>query len=167
MVAANGCADALFDIHNDFLMSDYAITIDNVSKRYRLSKADSPASGPKTLLDYVKLPYRRFQKIRGLTSFKDSDKDVFWALQDINFHVKHGEVLGIIGRNGAGKSTLLKILSRIMAPTSGRVELFGRVSSLLEVGTGFHPELTGRANIYLNDTILGMTKSKIETLISK
>ena len=89
-----------------------------------------------------------------------SEAETFWALKDVEFEVAPGEVLGVIGHNGAGKSTFLKILSRITAPTTGRIELRGRVASLLEVGTGFHPDLTGRDNIYLNGTFLGMRKKK-------
>jgi lipopolysaccharide transport system ATP-binding protein len=91
----------------------------------------------------------------------DAD-DRFWALKDINFEVKQGEILGIIGKNGAGKSTLLKILSRVTTPTKGEIKIKGRVASLLEVGTGFHPELTGRENIFLNGAILGMSKAEIK-----
>ncbi|GGZ12786.1 hypothetical protein GCM10007049_00600 [Echinicola pacifica] len=97
-----------------------------------------------------------------MSHFGVDDESVFWALKEVNFEVKEGEVLGIIGKNGAGKSTLLKILSQITQPTSGRITLHGRVASLLEVGTGFHPELSGRENIYMNGTILGMTRREID-----
>jgi len=100
--------------------------------------------------------------LRGRSSQSDNSREAFWALKDVNFEVKRGEVLGIIGRNGAGKSTLLKILSRITDPTEGRITIKGRVASLLEVGTGFHPELTGRENIYLNGSILGMSRAEIK-----
>lgn len=143
-------------------MSHYAIEIFNLSKRYRLIDAAS-SSGNKSILDYLISPYKRFKEIRSLTSFKKNDnKDIFWALKDINLQIEHGDVVGLIGKNGAGKSTLLKILSKITAPTTGKAILRGRVNSLLEVGTGFNPELTGRENIYMNGTLHGMSKKEID-----
>jgi lipopolysaccharide transport system ATP-binding protein len=149
-------------------MSEYSIVVKNLSKRYRIGleeeKQDSLVG---SVLDTAARPFRNFQNLRSLTSFSPSEererKDVIWALQGVSLKVKPGEVVGVIGKNGAGKSTLLKVLSQITYPTSGHIELRGRVSSLLEVGTGFHPELTGRENIYLNGTILGMTKQEIDT----
>ncbi len=135
-----------------------------MSKRYRIGqyeRADTLAEQLKGVLLY---PLRNLRNIARLNSFKEEtdDPSVFWALQDINFEVQQGEVLGIIGHNGAGKSTLLKILSRITEPSTGEILIKGRVSSLLEVGTGFHQELTGRDNVYMNGTILGMTKREID-----
>ncbi len=135
-----------------------AIRVDRLSKCYRIGAAS--AGGYRTLretiMDLAAAPFRR---LRG--NGPESERD-HWALRDVSFDVQPGEVIGLIGRNGAGKSTLLKLLSRITEPTAGRVELRGRVLSLLEVGTGFHQELTGRENIYLNGAILGMSRHEIE-----
>jgi lipopolysaccharide transport system ATP-binding protein len=144
-------------------MSDLAIDVKGLSKRYRIGlKEKETQTFAGQLVNIMKAPVNNFRQLTRMTKFGEEDESVFWALKDINFTVKQGEVLGIIGRNGAGKSTLLKILSRITEPTSGEVLIKGRVASLLEVGTGFHPELTGRENIYMNGTILGMTKREID-----
>ncbi|MBA4385690.1 MAG: ABC transporter ATP-binding protein, partial [Anaerolinea sp.] len=132
-----------------------AIRVENLGKRYRIGGAQtSYKTLRESLISAASAPVRWLKGQR-------HEKNTFWALQDVSFEIKQGEAVGIIGRNGAGKSTLLKILSRITKPTTGRVELFGRVGSLLEVGTGFHPELTGRENIYLNGAILGMSRQEI------
>jgi lipopolysaccharide transport system ATP-binding protein len=134
------------------------IRVKGVSKRYRVGRGTSYSTLGESLARSIKAPLRLLDSRR--SSSGSNDKSNFWALNDVGFDVEPGEVLGLIGSNGAGKSTLLKVLSRITRPTSGRVELYGRVRSLLEVGTGFHPELTGRENIFLNGAILGMRRGE-------
>ena len=143
-------------------MSDIVISIENLSKSYHLGQI-----GTGTLTNDLKLWWaKRLGKPNPLTKVGEQELghrygETIWALKDVNFSVEQGETLGIIGRNGAGKSTLLKILSQVTAPTKGRVKIKGHVGSLLEVGTGFHPDLTGRENIFLNGAIMGMTRSEV------
>src|SRR5580704_6089047 len=132
------------------MSSDVMISVRGLSKAYTIAQASHRATTlAEAVMQRVRHPLRRVER------------ETFWAINDVSFDVKRGDVVGVIGRNGAGKSTLFKLLSRITPPTAGGIDLFGRVGSLLEVGTGFSAELTGRENIYLNGTILGMKRSEI------
>jgi len=136
------------------------IKVENLSKRFRINPAGTPGVRYDTLreslVEAIGSPLRRL-RLNGRR-----DDETIWALKDVSFEVMPGEVMAVLGANGAGKSTLLSVLSRIIEPTSGRAELFGRVASLLEVGTGFHPDLSGRENIYLNGAVLGMKRREID-----
>ena len=135
-------------------MPEFAIRCENLSKQYRIGSPERYRTLRDAISTTARAPFRRFKS--------ETQNGHIWALDDVSFEIERGDVVGIIGLNGAGKSTLLKILSRITAPTRGRADIFGRVGSLLEVGTGFHSELTGRENIYLNGAILGMRKTEID-----
>jgi lipopolysaccharide transport system ATP-binding protein len=142
-----------------------AISIEQLGKQYRLGSHHAAyRTLRETIAEVLQAPFQRLRpdKVRRNPSLPASGFESFWALKEVSLEVPQGEILGIIGRNGAGKTTLLKVLCRITEPTEGRVHLRGRVGSLLEVGTGFHPELTGRENIFLNGAILGMSRREIQ-----
>ncbi|MEM1207089.1 MAG: ABC transporter ATP-binding protein [Acidobacteriota bacterium] len=146
-------------------MTGVAIRAEGLGKRYRIGLIEQrPDTLLGTAMSWLASPLENYRRLRRLSRFDAGEDapDIIWALRDVSFDVSHGEVLGLIGRNGAGKSTLLKVLSRITEPSAGRAVIQGRVASLLEVGTGFHPELTGRENVYLNATVLGMSKAEVD-----
>src|SRR5512144_131149 len=145
-------------------MSNVVIRARDVSKRYRIGEREQYGALRDIISGWMTAPQRYLRSLRQNVDRNkvSGDDNILWALREVSFDVEQGEILGVIGRNGAGKSTLLKILSRITKPTEGYAELRGRLGSLLEVGTGFHPELTGRDNIFLNGAILGMRRQEIQ-----
>ncbi len=149
--------------------SQTVLEVNNLSKRYRIGSPETQSSSRiQALSKAILSPYHRYHELRRLSNFNDNDdKSLIWALRDISFRISQGEVVGIMGANGAGKSTLLKILSRIVMPTSGSFSYRGVLASLLEVGTGFNGELTGRENIYLNGAILGLKRKAIEKVFDE
>ena len=160
---------------------DLAITVENMSKLYRLGVEQHSEDNMATAVaSFFRNPLANYRRYKSLYDFSDVNvaqledgsesgarEDILWALRDVSFEVPRGQILGIVGHNGAGKSTLLKILSRITAPTAGKAQIQGRVGSLLEVGTGFHQELTGRENVYLNGTILGLRKREVDKIFDE
>ena len=140
-------------------MNKPVITVKNISKSYNINHEMKASVGNVTFRDAI---IDTLKKPKELLTGHIMKKEKFWALKDIDFEINQGDVVGIIGKNGSGKSTLLKIMSRITEPTTGEIVMNGRVASLLEVGTGFHPELTGRENVYFNGSILGMKKKEID-----
>jgi lipopolysaccharide transport system ATP-binding protein len=143
----------------------YALKLESVGKRYRIGAKEAMSDSlVGSVARWCTSPVSNFRRLKRLVSFSDGDDDhsVIWAIKDVDLEIKQGDVVGLIGANGAGKSTLLKLISRVTPPTTGTITLNGRVSSLLEVGTGFHNDLTGRENVYLNATILGMTKREVD-----
>src|SRR5579872_2948948 len=142
-------------------MSTIAIRCDGLAKQYRIGERERYKALREVVTDAITSPFRRARSVLNGSNDGHQEESTIWAMRDVSFEIHRGEAIGIVGRNGAGKSTLLKVLSRVTEPTRGQADIWGRVGSLLEIGTGFHPELTGRDNIYLNGAILGMKKTEI------